>query len=932
MAFFAVSNILDSVLSGLNTGIRTFASAAQGAARTIGPQVSRVVARSVARGVTVAKTQLQKNKNQNQLEQQAIGFATRQGLGAIGALSGVLIWIVGLTLSLLIFCAIPLIRKSLIKLFSRLDDFLDSFRKTRGRSRKETNIIYIVFIIIVSVPISLIRNVILPVLRNLPIIIFVLVLTIVWIYVIEFNGPFVVETTEHVAQGLIMGSNIAIRLFDKTIQVGNFLLPLRNLAAQVSAETVITVYDAIKARPRFSINVPEITTDPDLFRGRLLYNDTFYERGRRNLEFLPNKPQDVSPVIKRSFRTMIKLELMRLKITKVVLKIVLGSGIAALFFLLSQLVTAGTIKTICVAASPVCAIREILEYIANILVTGVNLLFAPIFSFFNFKIPDVTGVACRADDFTPDVPTDCAGGVDTVVAPGLFKNLPVTGSRRLSCEYYDGTYTEYMGIKLLHETTNSSEYCPHTYRAFKHPLENVLVMEDINMHDCYEICHLGTLFESCPEHDNHLKIKGQCLQETPLPPKQRDLSGVTPTSRFQIIRSLKQKIPLEFTVAGMECNLKSANPDVYEQFFNMLCMAMYLSQGTDFSSLVSKTTTPRRMMNDISLDYFRHKSRQLKYMMETDSTNQSLVDYMLFGTDEDDYIQKPSTRPSRELLSVYKKCPDDIPILCYADFKTCVSDEAKCPEVPEDGTWYQYAMYQYEGFFQLTEQFDFNDFAKEVYDCWKEYTPATSPMSDINLQLPVEEQVKLTYCFPMVAPVIWEPTYFNLSVSSAIDQYVCSSSNSFAGCTCPGYYSNVQIMNFYSNGFFDWRFIYVILNGLLAVWFVCSLIFPLVYVLSILLPLPTLTLWNMIKGDLTLEQEIYCFVRHLGSLGLFLWFVLVIILFTNFIFGVYQAIEYWLWPEYKTPLKWSRRKELYEEEAGIQKKRDYSLVPSEKIA
>lgn len=750
--------------------------------------------------------------------------------------------------------------------------------------------------------------------RLLPFLIPLFVVLALWLFVFELNKESVVLGIDTTVRGSVMLYNVALSAFDLTIQGSNLMLPLINSEIHGNFKTGLAFYDAVSKSQEFSVDVSDVQKDVQLFT----------VQGRRLAEKKGRIPQFITPrKIAKAIKSKILFDQSNVKLTILVVTLLYSTGIGAILFTSYVVFQAVIVKSMCIIADFNCAISEFGEFIVNGIIYIVNLIITPAFPAF----PYVTTIACGEGNFLATTPRECAGGVTTVLTPGLFRGL--LDKRRLGsvhdmlhCEFYDGRYTEYYATTALHTTSNYSLSCPTTYKALAGALQSLVVMEKLDVtSECLEMCNLGTWISSCPEQES-MQILGSCDQPTRrrlIPNRLSKLGRVNFTappahssggSRFQLLHDLKRLIPAEFTVSGVDCNLKIQNPlDIYEIFVNLYCMVSYITSKPQIKdSLFPKSShsVSHRHLEAIR-DYVNpHQVRQMWFLRDK---NIDPFVYFLEGTveplsespSESTPVSEPRQRrrTQNKISKWMMPCAsDENPslILCVSDMKTCVTDWEQCPEInPLDSpSQFQVLYYQYTQIMNVFKQFDPQEYISRMVKCLRELRPENDPISSQNIDKSVEERENLEYCNLMLAPSKWEPEYATVSATGVIDSWLCSSTTLFNGCYCPGFYDSSVLREFYESSPFSPTVLYVINNGILDLWYVFSWATPLSIVIIPFLPLSTQTHWELINSDLTDGEKALCFVAHLGSLGMVLYLALVATLVALWVVWNIETIQSYL--------------------------------------
>ena len=740
--------------------------------------------------------------------------------------------------------------------------------------------------------------------KLLPLLIISTIISILWLYVFELNKESAILAIDSAFKGGVMLYNVGLSVFDLGIQGANALLPLYNSEIKNDVKLAIAFYDAV-SKNSAQADVTGLQQDVDLFATN---------GGRRLSNKVGPVPQfKVPPKVQKAIKSKVLFDESSNKLNILVVSLLYSSGLGAIILGSLVILQAITVKVICFVGDFTCGINEIGQWIVNGILYLINLLFANLFGARTY----FTTIACGEGNFLASTPAECAGGVTTVLTPGLFSGL--LASRRLLktdqtlyCDYFGGMYTEYYQTREIFSTSNASLACPATYQALAGALQTLVVMESLDVTEpCLQICNLGTFIESCPETKSQTII-GSCDQPTKrnlIPARVSRLGRYNFTQpkpvasgRFQFLHDLKNAIPMKFKVGNLECNLELQGglPSMHELFLNLYCMVAYVFSKPELKeSLFPKSPAPVNTRHlEMIRDYVNpHKLRQLWYLSHH---QEDPFTYFIEGPPVE---VKPQRRRLQNKISTWMMpCASDVNpnlILCWSDMKTCVDDWGKCPEfnIETAPSQFQYLYYQYTQLMVVLDEYDIQQYFAETISKWRNQKPATDPLSPQNFDKPIEELVNLEYISPQVTPVIWQPQYASISATGLVDTYICQSNTTFNGCYCPGFYDSSVLLELYSSAALSPTMVYVINNGILDFWYILSWLTPISVVIVPFLPVSTYTHWELINSDLTGGEKALCFSVHLGSFGVTLF--LAICAAVAAMFAVYniESINEWMFME-----------------------------------
>lgn len=872
----------------------------------------------VKQSITVTRNQVKGTSNNIDGAQAALVSTATTASGIISTVGWALISVVvSVVFGLILLFIIPCTRNTLEVIGKRAQRFT---RETiRELKQVFPNPLVYLCVVILSIPYAFLTAVFIPFIKNLQFYIIALVIILIWLYIFEFNKESTVQFIDHMTRTTMMGTNIGLKLFDYGVQITNLGLPIYNDAVHGSVNTIIAIYDALAKQSLFDIDLADLDENVDI---------TTISNGRL-LAIKPAKRLSLNSKIQKTIITYIGLNQIQVSLSAVVIGIALGSGLGPILVRALVIFFTIVVKLFCTIVDFPCAILEYTEFVFNLFLLALDRLLDIFRTIIPFKQLGPLRFACGEKDFLSLTPSQCAGGVATVNPPGLFQGLLKKTSRRLeqsvlSCDYFDGSFVEYYQTNLLHQTTNDTLACEHVYKALSGKLQALLVFEKIDYtEECIDVCHLGTLIQICPEQEQYVKIIGRCIQ--PLAKKKRRLikkfkyggmfkpvqsvqtnhTETTSTSKFRFMQDLKATVPIEFHLDGFECNLNIQNTmDIYEIATNLGCLAAYVmkSKNIDYKSIfgnfASQDVHVRRVLTEYNNQFELFNKHRFRQFMHYSTSNDDIVDYFV------PKIIPIQEQPRRELQN--KKSPWMMPcpsstdpnqILCFTDMKTCATDYSNCPELNLDNapSELQYIGYQYTKLMSALDSFEPVDYVSTLNDCWREYRdPSKDPMKKVNLEKPIEQQILLTYCPPMVKPTIWQPEFVQVSATGLVDTYICQSTTQFDGCYCPGYYDSNVLIKYYEGGAFSPYIIYVFSNGLLSIWYLLTNVAPISVIMTAFVPADTIAHWNVINSDLTAVERGICFAIHFGSLGMTLWIAAVVYLFANMVAKIYLISERYL--------------------------------------
>ena len=763
--------------------------------------------------------------------------------------------------------------------------------------------VFIVIVFFFSLVENLVTKIVLPILRNIIPLTIMLGVIIITVYMFELNKAAFVQSVDYSARAGVMVANVGLSIFDLMVQGSNFLSPLVNSEIHSGVTTTLAFYDAIVKQQAFPVSISEVQQDFNLFSAS-------GNTGRRQLRQKQGEiPQyKILEKVKKAMKAKVIFDQSKTKLGIVIIALVFGSGLGSVFFAAFVVMQAVIFKAGCFIADVRCGIQELIEWIFNGIIYLVNLILSPIPIFKPFGY--IESIACGEKDFVSGMVKECAGGVTTILNPGLFRGLLTSSNARrlmnkvIHCELFEGKYTEYYRTIELHSTSNSSLACPRTYEALSNGMRAILLLEELdNSESCIDFCITGTAVEFCPIENTTL-IVGKC--KTPqrrqlLPNRFNKFMKLNSTtlahghSKFQLLHDLKNHIPSQFTVNNFDCNLRLDNAnDIYEIFVGLYCLVSYIFSTPDLKSLLMQSTTTNfhsRQLSVLNGHFNVHEIRKAWYI----HTNGISPLVHLGHTEETSNITNNKPRRLQNKISPWMMpCPSNIDpsqILCPTDMITCTDDFFKCPPINLDNppNELELVLFQYTQLMTIYESFEPSEYVSDVITCWRTTTNENSPISPQNLDKPIEEQVLLTHCTPMIKPSLWKPSYYTLSATGYVNDNFCVSPTQFNGCNCPGC-ANIDVFRvLFQDGPFSPALLLLVHNGLMTLWMVITTISPVAIIIYPFIPISSRQKWDVVNSDLTGYEKAWCFVWHIPSLLSLVFIFWTARLMANWVIGTIES-------------------------------------------
>ncbi len=707
------------------------------------------------------------------------------------------------------------------------------------------------------------------------------VVVILWFYsyVFEENLPAVKNFVVHGSATAEFGINMGQTMFATSIEINDLIRPYVNSGFKNAAHTTNALYSCVQIT-NFESAITSTSLGTDDILG-----------GRRLGEVIP-KVIDGESVDKITKFEAIYITFSEASnnIGVIFLELACESHIMEYIEPFLELFAALVTKLYCAILGQYCTILEVLDA-----------LFLLLCKFFSFGLGcqgQVTvGVSCKGGMFPPGVTSSCRGNLFSINPPGLFVNAPVQALHDrvlITCDHYNGRFQEAVHGEVTSSTYNETTACPFSKRTFD-PYQNTFNMDMLKVVDCYKACIYGVQYRVCGDGKRY--YNGSCFQHERIKKTEalRRVRRLAPSgffhtedgsggsskilSRAEMIESIKT--PGRFNIKGMgDCDVTKPPQNIWDILIDGACVASYLHNKRTMEQQSSGATAGGGSYG--LLEIMNNKVRRLLHDKENNQLDRVArltgvmkpLSHVLKKTTAKVNHFKARRRALHDAYTVHRRQLDST---CLPGWTLCLNKRqcyktdptSECRPVIQTSSFID-ALTQYQDEFHHKlsefELFSFLDGERKCYLRQRE-DPSIDPTNPDTFDLTCEQKQLLLYCFPQSPPSCgYNPTYVQLNGQAFLDQ-ACAN-----GCNCP--FLDVTLAQVRTHGIFTTATVYHVYNGALCLYFLVFVLNPLVWIINAIfvsiLPADVYGQWLAIDGDYTFDEWLWCFVAHLGSLGIML--------------------------------------------------------------